>query len=300
MFFNLEARATRLVFVAMLMAIVMMPGNSVLGQESGYLWVVESQPTPPTATVGEVCFPAGAVLQNSEVEPAVVSNVVVLVEGNFAAGDLESLGVGIGDSGVVRIGPVEPGGIYQFAGNWYFDKNEVQELKISIFVKGGVGKEFRVLVTFISAIGQFSGLEIPVFGFPFGGMFMTKIVSQEPTGSAELTLVPEAETAVVGELFTVNAIVENTGELLPRSAITLFFIGADKSVLKFVKVIPSIPEDGIWGGKLADIQITEEMALIEDFWLIGVLGIKQQILDIKAMKILIVNKPEPPEPPQPQ
>ena len=36
----------------------------------------------------------------------------------------------------------------------------------------------------------------------------------------------------------------------------------------------------------------------EEFWLVGILKVQEEILDIEAIKILVVSKPEPPEPPQ--
>lgn len=292
MYFKIQETRTARYAVILLAAFLMSVGVGVVnGSEIGELKVVGYQVTPIQAVVGEICYPTGAELQSNEVEPVVAEDVIVQVNGNFSYGDLEQLAVGIGDSGVINLGAVEAGATYHFTGPWYFDRSEIQTLRVSLFVKGGVGHSFGVAVINIIAKGQVSGVYVPVYGLPIGGGDI-KIVGAS-SYSADLTLYPESETAVVGEAFTVNGVVENSGATLPRSIVQLFFIGADKSVLRFSKIVPQIPQDGIWGGKLADIEITKEMAIVEEFWLVAVLKIKEEILDIEALKILVVSKPEP-------
>ena len=151
-------------------ALVISAGNLVFGAvEIGSLKVVAEQVVTPFVSVGEICVPAGAILQNSEVEPAVANNIAVRVDGDFAYGDLENLAAGIGDMGSVRLGPVEPGGVYYFDRGWRFEKGEEKELEVSIFVKSGVGHNFSVSAVDIVATGETYGLQVPVYGLPIGG-----------------------------------------------------------------------------------------------------------------------------------
>jgi len=158
-------------FVAIIsVALIISAGNLVFGAvEIGSLKVVAEQVVTPFVSVGEICVPAGAILQNSEVEPAVANNIAVRVDGDFAYGDLENLAAGIGDMGSVRLGPVEPGGVYYFDRGWRFEKGEEKKLEVSIFVKSGVGHNFSVSAVDIVATGETYGLQVPVYGLPIGG-----------------------------------------------------------------------------------------------------------------------------------
>lgn len=175
---NLRAACfAAIISVALVISAGVANGEKIIG--IGSLKVVAMQAVPPFVDVGKICVPAGAILENSEVEPVIANDVVVRVDGNFAYGDLESLAVSIGDEGLGRIGPVEAEKIYHFDGKWRFDKGEEKELEVSVFVKSGAGHNFSASVIDIVATGEIYGFQVPVYGLPIGGCVIG-IVGPEP------------------------------------------------------------------------------------------------------------------------